>query len=475
MIGRQLVCTSLYPYPCSTEIPEIDVVGLQARIIKKVEFTGGSSSGDLFFAYGKYIQGNPKCLEGNTQEFYTSKDQTYQYAEATCDISGMYSQYEWVYASNVIQTVLSPNAKVRNALGQIIAFSTYKCRVYTYSFSGLTGNKKTPNYNTVPNYKVTDSACGVYPDCTSGGTVDIPGTIYSLVTQPVVLFGNPGNVVLRYLPVAANDLVAITIIILPAAAATGPWTASISGNSIVIYNSAGTTYTFSGTLSQVATSINSTGLFGASAGTWAGSQAATRVEDLIALLPSSGNQCVYYGYLKFAGDEVCPSGVSQAPWDSVENFQQVVNSGEYPDTHAGFNAWIGSTFKPKFPNFITETYTGDLYAYGSIHPASGQLDPNFPPYAGSWLWTRNGGGDSSVSWNSVDGPFQTQTNVEYVTDSFCTATGAGQYWCHDSLPPCPLPGQKRAYYFDFQITTQDVEGMNISMTWGLKGEWKFGA
>ena len=476
MIGRQLVCTSLYPYPCNSEVPEIEVTGSQRIISKKVMFTGSGGLPDCFFVSERRNVSNPNCNGPTVLERWESLVVGIWYlGESTSNLGEMFTEDKWVYQSNVILSGLTAN--IKNSSGKIIGQVGAKARQYTYTHQGATGNRTYEYWEDVNNYKTAITSCvsplpGSGYSCTNF-VENFGADVITVKNAPIVPVSK-GNIVLKYLPVAAGDVVALTVSILAGAAATGPWTVALAGNSVVISNTSGTTYTFTGTLPQIASSINSTGggtLFSASGST--GIDEDPQPKDLLSIRASSNNNCLFKGYLKFAGDEVCPAGISQAPWDSVETFQQAVNSGEYSDTHDGFKSWISSVFKPRFPEWITTTYSGEIYIGPVAHPYLGQINTDSPInfYGGTWLWTRQGSGASSVSWETVWPGAYTNSCTQSIVYTDCYASGGVP--CYDNLPPCPPIRPFRRYEFAYDCNFIDVPEVRGGFTWNLEGEWKY--
>ena len=392
MLGRQIAACD--PAVCNPDIPVPDP-GTMSKIVRRVKSQTQGTHENLMFYALEINPAVPQCLDGRVDRIAYSKVEYslgVQYDKIVADGGYWEESYEWNYFSAVphpftatIYKRPGTNIIICNSFSAVVS----KCR---YVAGNWFIRRTDFQLNAVP-WGETWACC----DATPTIIYATESTQYLAQNSSGSSFGNgctglPPWVEFYYKPIASANKDGLVIQLKPAALASGYWTIDVGNGVIKLTPTTGTSYSFSGTLSSVASSISSAGggvLFSASvpSGVLGG---VALVDDLKPFRVSDvGTASCSVGVpIILAGEKVPPSNISSSHFFRLFDsgggcagrlqvpYSEAVDQGE-PDTHEAYEAWlkrprypkkdqdisIGVVFGPRM--FTTEWLYGQLCIFGS--------------------------------------------------------------------------------------------------------------
>jgi hypothetical protein len=486
MIGIQLSdCGS---YPC--DIPELEPPDDFYRLIKRIEVKEQGESGDLLYLQEEHLLGCDYYgdIAGTAKKFETMDNVSGSSFGNTIKLDGAAkTEIIWKYSSKtaVFGTVLNISANVRRGEGGPILGTTKTWVANRYTYVHDTGQMDSiaSQYTSAP-YETHYSAYSGVARCTPEVVTTNADTLFMGPVSTQAITGSTFQ--FYYLPLCTANLTGLSIGLKAAGIAAGPWKYSCNGSSVTIENQSGIySFTFSGPLSSVATSIaaaNGSTLFTCSyGGGWSltlvsGVTVAT-TSDLLAIEPTQFKNCGHKFYVLTRGSPLSPSGVSGGPF--VPSFSTSVANGDYPDTKQGYLDWLTAERKPKPPaNGFFDSITIPTRSVSSVNL-------NSAPGGGSWEWVV-GSSDLSYTYQYTFGidPFEQPTAIKTIFPLpvllfvSCIPLGNPDIYCCDPPIDCtgsPWGGQVFVTYDFPPPSSTAIPPVTMTWTISLKGVWKFEA
>lgn len=496
MVGRQLGSCPL-PGGCETPLTPIPPFCSLTQVKRKIAGTQSTDAANLAFTTYKNINGFPFCNTSRIEEQNVESHGGGVTGDSSINVlecaGTSFEETTWTISSNAVFSS-STGIYKRNGI-QVLATSVPELhRRYTMTSTCAFDRQQPDTSATLELLKTTqNAACSCFDCSPSPANIDLFCTRYESVTTTGTCSGSP-NVTFNYIPVAAGDIIGMLITPI-----LGTWSIEVSSN-LIIYDTLGSSFTFSGTLTSVVAAINAT-----AGGTLFSATLPANINGTVALVSdlkpftSKTNQpvsgCVVGLPLIYSGEELAPSSVCEGPFPEVYDFtglkplrfdQFAIDAG-FPDTHDGYLNWLGAVRTPKWsPSAVVDPdnawFTDSVGVFNLI---SFWITPTASSPIGvfktNWSLTP---GVSSKSYSSVVvSSFARQTDSHQVTGNFCPGpesildcpAGTNDSYpgfCCNGLPDC-FPGQPFAYCIERIVTFDNIPDYTQSGTFSVSGYWKF--
>lgn len=253
-------------------------------------------------------------------------------------------------STNVTGSGVTGGSWRRPSDGTILATGiAWKAKEYTFTRTSRTGSHV--------QYAVTSASyLEKYDCCGNSGYADfdslVPGSTASRTPS------TPTSYIMRWAGAATAQVAGLNLTLKTAGVSSSPWFVDVQGGQVVFTDASGNQTTYSGLLSSVATSINAAGKFTAAVPTNVTSAAGTTDLRPFHSVPIGATTCTVGLPLVLVGDVLAPSttGAGFGPFSFAANLG-------YPDTEAGLEQFMRSTWYPKSSSFENGTF---YYIYGEF-------------------------------------------------------------------------------------------------------------
>lgn len=499
MVGRQIGSCAL-PAGCDVPLTPIPPFCSLTQVRRKIAGSQSSDISNLAYTTQKLINGFPYCNEPRTQEGAISSLDPFGLSDSTKKVKTAGTSFDevtWTISSNAVFSS-SVGIYKRNGIQVLATNIPMRYRRYTMTSTCTYRREQidffSPTYELI---KTTQNAACQCLDCSpSPATISLYGEVYPSATTTGVCSGG-GIITFNYIPVATGDIVGLQITPI-----LGTWSIVVAGN-LTISDTTGASYTFSGTLTSVAASINAT-----AGGTLFSASVPANINGPVALVSdlkpftSKTNQpvsgCVVGLLLIYSGEELAPSSISQGPFIEVYDitgpqplkFDQFAIDAGYADTTAGYLSWLSAVRTPKWPiqyvvdavNDANAWYTDSLNVFNGV---SAYIVPVFGSPVGVFKtnWSITAGVSSKPYNTIITCPFVLQTTSHQVIGTYCSQTEVcetfsgypGQGCCNPLNAYCPSPyaGTSLSYCILGNDSFDCYPDRTFSGTLSVSGYWKF--
>ena len=508
MLGFQLAACD--PAVCDSQIPLLDVSTAGTIKRRATVTTSGYVDGLVYFSFiERGLQ--PFCPAGEKKDISSLLYNYFGLELKSIDNNGYrFIEYQWSYSSATKHTFTGTVYK-RPGTNTILcnSFSAAAMR-YTYTASYFRLETTEPVLSSPFLYHSSPyTSCGCSdPGCSTPYNVyayryeqvDLPPTTASTWTSQG---GIPTTIQFYWKPIAMADVNGLVIQLKAAALAAGPWSISVGVGVITIMDAIGTTYTFSGTLSSVASAISATAgstLFTASVPSGVLGSVALVSDLKDQKYPQVSTASCNVGLVLIRGGEaVPPSNIStshvfrtiSSPLcvDPVYlSYADAVAAGA-ADTHDAYEVWFRTPRYPKFPAGWAENQGFVLDPEG-IMPVA-QLFVGCTPLGAKYnildYWLESGGISTRLYSNTTDSGISTTFSYT-LSCSFCGSPNVflcgGTGCCNGfilreyegcnacgSFCSCPEPGQVCWHGWNREDIEEYIPAVEVGGGSSLGGVW----
>lgn len=489
MVGRQIAsCTP--PTGCETPLtPDPPTLPEDLTTVKrKIAGTQSANANNLAYTVDRFIYGPPICPTPRTENSgigdYLGGAFGYEPVSSLQVAGTSFQEVTWTISSN---TINSASIGIYKRAGVDVLATSVSVLYRTYTMNPTCNYEyQQANDYSLELWETTPSAsCG----CGNCNPPNIDQ--YAYIAKSATTTGSCGSgatLTFKYIPVAAGDVYGMYI-----TPVTAGWKVEV-GSELTISNAAGTTYTFSGTLTSVAAAINAT-----SGGTLFTATVPINISGTVALISdlkpfeTDYNQtisCAIGLPLIYSGEELAPSSLCEGPFREVYDFSGPVPlrfdstaiSDGFADTHDGYLSWLRAPRYPKWPSEITpdpDTYW--LYdSYNVFAAVQTYLEPNFT-YGGVGTfrahWSLNAGNSQRTYSSSIPPIYSTRTITDVQQNgTLCYPDTCSPFVldCCVPLPTCTtFPFDHAFYCVSYNVTTETIPNHTQSGIVSTSGYWRF--
>lgn len=432
MLGRQL--TACDPAVCdSTDIPALGTnytsVSADVRVVTNMQVSG------LIYLNDEIVYSNYGCVSpwrsyesqyGNSylSSLRVSSMTTQSVTTTTC---------RWDLSSSSVVTLTGTCSYARPGGGPVLAYNLNgKRREYVFSSPVLSGNytQMVETTSAGPDLLPQFACCDPIAPADDVAIWGPGGTVSKSLTATTTSF------TLRYAAVSTEQRAGITLVLTVAGATLGPWTVKVENGFLKLVDGFGTTITYSGTLSSVASTITASGNFTATVGTAVyGSVALTSDLKPYVSTPINVSGCSTAAVIVDYTDELTPTSCGCGLFRNTGTTGFAFDPGlGFADTKAGLDAFLASVWYPKNYVFRTSTnpihYMDTQFDFFVLNPATSYLNAEWSLTPGASVQT------TTINIASASGSSQTWTRVVYCVD-FATYP----FGCADPNAPRPVPAE----------------------------------